>query len=448
MTKLVFMKSKIALMCVLSIVGVSTVYAQDTLRIEEAIQKGLEKNFAIQVARNQAQIATNNNTLGNAGFLPIVTADGTINKRVEDSETQYSTSSIPDRNDKGAETTNYNYGIDATWTVFDGLTMFATQDRLSLEENIGNEQARLQIESLLAELINGYYQIVAQQKANRVLENALEVSQERIRIAETKKDLGSGSDYDLLQARADFNEDRAALIRSGTILKQAKILVNQILSDSSFTDFDVESTIEMRDLMDLESLLNTSYDENTSLMIERLNERVANEEMKELRGDWFPQIAVNGGYGYNRTESSSGFADFSKTTGFNYGVTARINLFDGFNKSRKTQNAQLKLKNQQLQLEELKLSISSELQQTYQQYEDALTLIELEEENLQYTKQTQEIALERFRLGTISSVELRETQLSLLNAENRLILAQIEAKTAETELLRLSGNLLRKDEKL
>ncbi|MEP1151381.1 MAG: TolC family protein [Balneola sp.] len=448
MTKLVFMKSKIALMCVLSIAGISTAYAQDTLRIEEAIQKGLEKNFAIQVARNQAEIARNNNTLGNAGFLPVVTADGTINKRVEDSETQYSTASIPDRNDKGAETTNYNYGIDATWTVFDGLTMFATQDRLSLEENIGNEQARLQIENLLAELINGYYQIVAQQKANRVLENAVEVSQERIRIAETKRDLGSGSDYDLLQARADFNEDRAALIRSGTILKQAKILVNQILSDSSFTDFDVESTIEMRDLMDLESLLNTSYDENTSLMIARLNERVANEEIKELRGDWFPQIAVNGGYGYNRTESSSGFADFSKTTGFNYGVTARINLFDGFNKSRKTQNAQLRLKNQQLQLEELKLSVSSELQQTYQQYEDALTLIELEEENLQYTKQTQEIALERFRLGTISSVELRETQLSLLNAENRLILAQIEAKTAETELLRLSGNLLRKDEKL
>ena len=71
-------------------------------------------------------------------------------------------------------------------------------------------------------------------------------------------------------------------------------------------------------------------------------------------------------------------------------------------------------------------------------------IIELEQENLQYTKQSQEIALERFRLGTINSVELREAQLSLLNAENRLILAQIEAKNAETELLRLSGDLLRR----
>jgi len=435
-------KSFAVLLGMLLLIG--TASAQDTLRIEDAIQKGLEKNFAIRIAKNDARIAENNNTLGNAGFLPVVSADGSLTKRIEDSETQYSTNTIPDRNDKGAETTIYNYGVDATWTVFDGLTMFATQERLSLEENIGNEEARFQIENLLADLVNSYYQIVGQQKANKVLQNTVEVSQERIRIAETKKDLGSGSEYDLLQARADFNEDRAALIRSGTVLKQAKIVVNQILSDSSFTDFNVESTIEMRGIMNVEKLLDSALEENRSLTIARLNEQVADQEIKELRGNWFPQISVNGGYGYNKTESSTGFADFSKTTGFNYGITARINLFDGFNKSRTIQNAKLRLKNQQLQLEELKLSVSSQVQQLYEQYEDALSLIELEKENLEYIKQTQEIALERFRLGTISSVELRETQLSLLNAENRLIVAQIDAKTAETELLRLSGSLLRK----
>ena len=63
----------------------SGLIAQDTLRIEEAVQKGLEKNFAIRIARNNAEIAGNNNTLGNAGFLPVLTADGTLNKRIEDS---------------------------------------------------------------------------------------------------------------------------------------------------------------------------------------------------------------------------------------------------------------------------------------------------------------------------------------------------------------------------
>lgn len=424
--------------------SVMNVSAQDTLRIEEAIQKGLEKNFAIRIAKNEARIASNNNSLGNAGFLPVVTADGTISKRIEDNETQYSTNTIPDRNDKGAETTNYNYGIDATWTVFDGLTMFATKDRLSLEADIGDEQARLEIENLLADLISAYYQIVAQQKAQIVLQNTVQISEERIRIAETKKDLGSGSEYDLLQARADYNADRAALIRSGTTLKQSKIIVNQILSDTSFDDFNVESKIEMGEIMSLKVLLEKANEENKSLMITRLNERVASKEIDELKGDWFPQVDVNGGYGYNKTETSTGFVDFSKTSGFNYGITARINLFDGFNKNRRTQNAQIRLKNQQLEYEDLRLAINSETQQVYEQYIDALSLIELEQENLQYTKQSQEIALERFRLGTINSVELREAQLSLLNAENRLILAQIEAKNAETELLRLSGDLLRR----
>lgn len=424
--------------------SVMNVSAQDTLRIEEAIQKGLEKNFAIRIAKNEARIASNNNSLGNAGFLPVVTADGTISKRIEDNETQYSTNTIPDRNDKGAETTNYNYGIDATWTVFDGLTMFATKDRLSLEADIGDEQARLEIENLLADLISAYYQIVAQQKAQIVLQNTVQISEERIRIAETKKDLGSGSEYDLLQARADYNADRAALIRSGTTLKQSKIIVNQILSDTSFDDFNVESKIEMGEIMSLKVLLEKANEENKSLMITRLNERVASKEIDELKGDWFPQVDVNGGYGYNKTETSTGFVDFSKTSGFNYGITARINLFDGFNKNRRTQNAQIRLKNQQLEYEDLRLAINSETQQVYEQYIDALSLIELEQENLHYTKQSQEIALERFRLGTINSVELREAQLSLLNAENRLILAQIEAKNAETELLRLSGDLLRR----
>ena len=234
------------------------------------------------------------------------------------------------------------------------------------------------------------------------------------------------------------------MIRSGTTLKQAKIIVNQILSNSTFENFDVEPAIEMGEMMDLEVLTEQALVENKSLSVARMNEMAASEEINELKGDWFPQVDVSGGYGYSKTETSVGFAVFSNTSGFNYGITARINLFDGFNKNRRSQNAQIRLKNQQLQLEELKLRLRSEIQQVYEQYIDALSLIELEQENLQFTKQSLDIALERFRLGTINSVELREAQLSLLNAENRLIIAQIEAKNAETELLRLSGDLLRR----
>lgn len=421
-------------------------FAQDTLSIEKVIRTGLENNFAIRIADNEARISSNNNTLGNAGFLPVISADGAFNESIEDNVTEYSTNAIPDRNDENARTTVFNYGVNATWTIFDGLSMFATSDRLSLEEEISETEARLQLEQVLADIISTYYQIVGQQNAYHVLENTVDVSQERIRIAETRLDLGSGSEYDLLQSRADFNADRAALIRSGTGLKQAKILLTQVLADTTLSGYDVGSDIVLAEKLRLEPLLQEALQQNSELQIARMNQKAAEAEIREISGEFFPQVSLNGGYGYQRTEASSGFADFTETSGFNYGVTARISLFDGMNKSRRRQNAQIEKKNQELRLEETRFQVTAQIRQIYAQYSDALSLIELEEENLQYAQQSQEIALERFRLGTINSVELREAQQSLLAAENRLIAAQIEAKSAETELLRLSGRLLKRSE--
>lgn len=419
------------------------VQAQDTLSVSDAIQIALENNFSIRIAKNNAEIANNNNTIGNAGFLPNVNANGSFTRRVQNSVTNFSNDNIADINNSGVISSVYSYGIDANWTIFDGLTMFATADRLDFQMDISEEQAQLQVEQVLADIIITYFQLVGQQQAYHVLQNTVEVSQERIRIAETKLDLGSGSEYDLLQARADLNADRAALIRSNTGLKQAKILLNQILASEVNLNFDVQDTIELAEPLTLDLLLEEALQQNKELSISRLNEQVANSEIREITGEWFPQISVNGGYGYTRNEASVGFTEFSENRGFNFGVTASVNLFSGFNKKRRRENAQVELKNEQLRIQELELNIQAQVKQVYEQYSDALNLIDLEEENLSITEQSLDIALERFRLGTINSVELREAQLTLLNAQNRLIAAQIEAKTTEVQLLRISGRLLR-----
>lgn len=443
-------RSKLFLKFVLTAIflGVMTVQiqAQSTLQLEDVIRIGLEKNFAIRIAENEVRISENNNSIGNAGFLPVISAEGSMNKRIEDNVTVYSNPAINDRDDRGAETTLYNYGINASWTIFDGLTMFATLDRLSNLSEISEAEAQFRVEQVLAEIITRYFEIAGQQKSAQVLENTVEISEERIRIAETKRDLGSGSEYELLLARADYNTDRAALIRSKTSLNQLKILLTSILGDSTSVDFEVQPEIELAAPLDLDDLLQDALAQNRELNIARLNERVARNEIREIKGEWYPRIDVSGGYGYSRTEASVGFSEFSETDGFRYGITASVNLFDGFNKNRRQQNAEIFLKNEQLRREDLKLQVTAQIAQIYAQYSDALSLIELEQENLEINNQTVEIALERFELGTINSLELREAQQSLLNAENRLIEAQIAAKTAEIELLRLSGRLLSKVE--
>lgn len=425
------------------LMGLNDGYAQQTLNLEDAIRIGLERNFAIRIADNEARISENNNSVGNAGFLPVISADGAINNRIEDSETRYGSGApIPDRNDEGAETTVYNYGVNATWRIFDGLTMFASLDRLSTLSEISEVEARNRVELVLADIITGYYEIAGQQKAAQVLENTVEISEERIRIAESARELGSGSEYELLLARADMNTDRAALIRSNTNLNQLKVLLTTILGDSTDATFTVQPEIELSEKLSLEEMIAEAVAQNRELTVARLTEQAAEAEIRELRGDWFPQVDVSGGYAYSRTEASTGFSEFSQSKGFRYGISASVNLFDGFNKQRRQENARIALKNEQLRRKDLELQIRGNVSQVYAQYDDALSLIELEEENLEINKQTVDIALERFELGTINSIELREAQQSLLNAENRLIEAQIAAKSAEIELLRLSGRLL------
>ena len=440
------MSMKNLYLILLAVAGLNVpVHAQVVLELEEAVIIGLENNFSIQILENQVQISENNNSIGNAGFLPVISADGSINERVQDNITVYGNSNIADRNDQNAVTTVYDYGVNATWRIFDGLTMFATLDRLSNEMEVSEAQAQLQVENVLADIITGYYEIAGQQKAAEVLENTVEISEERIRIAETKRDLGSGSEYELLLARADYNTDRTALIRANTNLNQLKVILTSVLGDSVNVDFSVQSEIKLAERLSYTELLDEALQQNQELKIARINERIAKAEVREVRGDWLPNVDINAGYGYSKTEASSGFSEFSESKGWRYGVSASINLFDGFNKNRRMQNAQIRLKNQELSKQDLRLQITAQLSRVYAQYTDALDLIDLEQENLEINKETVSIALERFELGTINSIELREAQQSLLNAENRLIEAEIAAKSAETELLRLSGRLLQKN---
>jgi len=422
------------------VAAIPAVHAQDLLTLDEAIQISLEQNFAIKIAQNEARIAQNNRSVGNAGFLPEVSANASRVKQIEDSKTEF-TEGIPDRDINGAETINRSASVDLDWVLFDGLTMFTTYDKLKELEALGEKQARLTIENTVSQVIDAYFNIVRHKKSYEAFESNVEISRERIQIAETKLDLGSGSEYDLLQAKADLNTDRAALVRQEVLLDNSKVLLNELLNRELETEFEVPSVIDVDQQLVFSELVQKALSENLELAVERTNQRISELEVKEIRGERLPEISFNIGYGFSETESDAGFVELSQSDGLNYGITARLNIFNGFDVNRRQQNAKIQLKNQELLIEDTEQQVRADITREYKNYANSLRLVELEEENLTYSRQSLDIVLERFRLGTISSIELREVQTSLIEAENRLIQAQFEAKLAETELLRLSGYL-------
>lgn len=417
--------------------------AQDTLSVEEAVAIGLENNYSIRIAGNEYDIARNNKSLGNAGFLPSLSANGSRAYSIQDSRQEFAEGGIPDNTTENARSNNTNASATLNWTIFDGLGMFTTYEKLDELQQLGEQQFRLSIENTVAQIIGAYFNIIRQQKISDVLQSTVEVSEQRIQIAETRKDLGSGSEYDLLQARADLNADKAAVIRQEVQLNDARILLNELLARDVETEFAVQQTIAVEQEMEYSELKRLAMSNNKGLTAARINQEVAELEIKEVQGERFPEIDLNAGYSFNRSESGAGFLKLNQSDGFNYGITARINIFDGFNTNRRVQNAKIRLKNQELAVQDQQQQVEAGLAAEFKNYVNSLELVQLESENLTYARQSLDIALERFRLGTINSIELREVQRTLISAESRLIQAQFEAKLAETELQRISGQLTR-----
>ena len=434
------MQNRILTLIIFTLLLLSTnVRAQEKLTLEEAVQIGLENNYGLQISRNLQEEAENNRSLGNAGFLPMVDLTGSRTERLEDSE--FRSADGTGRTNEGARSTNTNASLNLNWTVFDGLTSFARYDRLGLLKEISDEQLRFDMEYTVSQIALSLFNVIRISEQMKVLENNIEVSLERIDIEETKVDLGSGSEYDLLQARSDLNADRAAFIRERNRLNEAKITLNELLSRDPRTDFDVTTEIDVNRFLPEEELFERLMEENAELAIARFENEVSQLEIREVQGERYPQISLTSGYSFNRSENDGGFFQFNETTGFSVGITARVNIFNGFNLNRRVQNAQIRKKNAELNLEAQKLRLESDFQAIFRTYQNSIELVDLEEDNLANAEETLDIALERFRLGSISSLEFREAQRTFLAAENRLINAKFEAKVAETELLQLTGEL-------
>ena len=414
----------------------------DTLRLEAAVQRALDENPQARIARREVDIAENNRSVGNAGFLPTVTGQAGYTETISTSEQTFLSGET--QSTSGAQSTQANAGADLRWTVFDGLRPFATYDRLGAERDRRAAATEEQLGVLAADVIDTYYDVARRQQQLEVLREAVAISRERLRITEVQQEVGAASALQVRQARVDLNADSAAVLREEVELTNAKSRLNQLLgrSEAASTQFAVTSTIEVDTALGYPSLQAAAVDESPALVQAREALRAAQAEQRAVRSDFFPQVDLTAGLGYSQLDAESGFLQQSTSTDLTYGASLTFDLFDGLNRVRRTENAEIRATNARLAVEDVRSQLVTALTSAYERYRNRLRLVALERQNRAAVQANVDVALEQFELGTITSVELREVQEQFIQAESRLLTAQFEAKQAEVELLRLSGQLL------
>ena len=181
--------------------------------------------------------------------------------------------------------------------------------------------------------------------------------------------------------------------------------------------------------------------QNPQLEAQIINKRVAELELKQIKAARYPTVRVNTAYNFSESQSSLGFVAQSQSRGLNYGFSASLNLFDGFAQNRNEKIAKIQIENSKLNIDQQSLALNSQLATSYQTYVTNLKLIALEEKNEAIAKQNLNITLDKFRIGTITTLEFRTAQLNYVNAKVRYSNAQFQGKLSEIALRELAGNL-------
>jgi outer membrane protein TolC len=180
---------------------------------------------------------------------------------------------------------------------------------------------------------------------------------------------------------------------------------------------------------------------NSELLIADRNTAISELDLKAVKARNYPYLNLSAGYGYTRNLYGNNDPQGRGTLGPNVGLKLGFSIFDG-NRRREQRNARIEVENAQYSQAQLKQSLMADLATFWQAYQNNLEVIKLEQQNLVAAKENYEIAMERYLLGDLPGIEMREAQKSLLDAEERILTAEYNTKLCEISLMQISGNIL------
>ncbi len=423
----------------LVVIGNSYSLYSQSITLSDAMSIGLENNFSIKTARNTEKESVINSEYAISGFLPVIDITGARTFDVENVDQQFRTGDTNTLD--GAQSNLFNIRGDLTWTIFDGTKMFFDYRILQIERNRSRFETQAVLESTLSNIIQSYYQLVFEQAQYNVLETAIELSQERLDIAQANYEVGRFSKIDFLSAKVDLNTDKTNLLNQEEVVKQSMVTLNLLLGQNPNEQLVALDSIIINKDLELNDLIIDLRNRNKELLTLMEQERILIAQNRTIYTELLPQIDAIAGYGYQNFNSQAGFLLQNQSVGLTYGLSMSWRIFDRLDKLRRTQISQIAIDNNGIAIRELENQLTGNLSSAFVSYQNKITLIELENANVEVAKENADIALDRYKVGRSNALELRESQQNAVEAESRLLNAIYLAKVAEVNLLAISGNL-------
>jgi outer membrane protein len=433
-----------SVLCSSFLLSLNSLSAQKILSVEEAIATALQNNYNIQLSKNDSAVAALDYSYRNAVFLPRLNAAAGTNWTANNQRQDFTNGT---KREGDVKTNSYTGSVTLNWTLFDGMKMFVTRDKAAEFIRLGEFGIKNEVINSVAGIINTYYDIVRQKQQLKAIEEQMSINQTRVDLSQRKLDIGVGAKPDVLQSKVDLNAQKAARLRQQTLIQQLKETLNQLMNATPGANYDVSDSIPLNTKLSLGEIQNKAIIENPLLQIQKKNMDIAAFTLRERKAERLPTLSFNSAYNFSRTNNdialNPALPIFNRNRGFNYGLTAQLPILNNRNNNRLIKQAQLNIDYQKLIYENQKSVINLGVINAFKDYELQKESLDLEEANILLARENVSIILETYKLGSATYLQLREAQKSLEDAYNRLIAARYNTKLAETELLRLKGDLVK-----
>ena len=414
--------------------------AQELLSLSKAIEIGLAQNYNIKLAENDIKTAENNSSRELLGYLP--TLDLSVGPTANFGNTAINFSNGEVITTSNAISWTAGAVLSSNYTLLD-KKRDATLSQLKEIINSFDLQHRQSLESTIRDIYIQYFQIVLLEQNISVLQEAIGVTQKRLERAQVRYEFSSGLKTDILNAELDLKRDSVNLMNTLVEIDALKRDLNYLLGRSDDINFATTLSLELRGVPDLETLISQSFEQNISVLLLKQGQVVNQMDLEIIDAERKPVLRANGAVNFNYQKNAPGsFFASTRNQGLDLGLTLSWNLLDGGMRKVQKENVYINIENQEIQLNDIRHKLKTDISNVYYAYQNALAITEVESQGVTTANANLERTEELFNRGQLTSVEFRQAQLSLINAQIGLNTALYNAKQLEYDLNFLSGNII------
>ncbi len=418
------MKWIIRIILVLAVIYVNPVLAQNAMEklpLDQCIQLALKNNPSLQqsvLSVEQAHLSTKQSY---SNLYPSVGASAST--------------STSDNNQLGSEWQsqwNVQGSVDQSLYrpgLYSGIQLAKVNEKIS---KISDEDLQTQIRLAVE---NFYFQILTSYALISVYNENIQTAIENLEKIRMMYNLRARTESDVLKAEVQKGDFEALLISEQERLQNYKRSLNTTIGRSSEINFEVEFiSAEDLNLPDLGAAKTILLEKNREYQVLKQNYTSQEISVKIAKEAYLPSLS-----GYYSYSKSGRWTDSSPSASNQVGLSASIDLFNGFYKNQSVQKEKLNLEKVRIDLQAKERELIAQLNNLYTSLQTYNSLILIDEKNVESSKRDLELVTARYAVGSSTILDQMNAQASLLQSQSNLVKVKYSRKIVEAEIRQLLG---------